>query len=446
MEASSWRRGSMSWTRKLLPLTVALLLVAAACGGDDDGGAQQDGGQEEGGDPIEVASVHVGTEQKNFIKVVEAFTEETGIEANYRSGGDDMAAFLGTQIEGGSPPDVAMIAQPALISQLAGDGSLIELNDDAVAAIDENFAGTWKDIGSVEGTPYALFFKIANKSLWWYNTAVFEQAGVQPPATWDELLQTAETVDASGVPFVAMGGAAGWTLTDWFENIYLRTAGPDMYDQLTNHEIPWTDQSVTEALETWAQLVSNEANIAGGADGALQTEFEESVPQVFSDPPQAATVQGLDAIAGLILGDTEAQEGDFGVFPFPSINDSPPALVAGGDGAVILTDNPSAQRFIEFLATPEAAQVWAELGGFFSANENLDPSAYPDDLSRDIATAIVEAGDEVRFDMSDLVPPEFGGTTGQGLWKLFQDFLKDPSDTSGIQQQLEKAAKQAYGD
>jgi alpha-glucoside transport system substrate-binding protein len=434
----------MSWTRKLLLLTVALLLVATACAGDDDEAAQEDGGQQEGGEPIEVASVHVGAEQESFRAVLDAFTEETGIEASFRSAGDDMAAFLGTQIEGGSPPDVALIAQPALIAQLAGDGSVTELSDEVVAAMDENFSSAWKEIGSVEGTPYALFYKVSNKSAWWYNTTVFEQAGVQPPQTWEELLTTAETVNASGVPFVSMGAAAGWTLTDWFENIYLRTAGADMYDQLTNHEIPWTDPSVTEAFETWGQLVSDDASIAGGADGALQTEFEESVPQVWADPPAAASVEGADFVAGEIPGNVQPVE-DFDVFPFPSINDSPPAVVAGGDGAVVLTDNPSAQRFVEYLATPEAAEVWADLGGFISANQNVDTSAYPDDITRELATAVVEAGDEVRFDMSDLVPPEFGGTTGQGLWKLFQDFLNDPSNASGIQRELEQAAVQAYG-
>ncbi|MFN8048098.1 MAG: hypothetical protein U0P48_05915 [Ancrocorticia sp.] len=54
-----------------------------------------------------------------------------------------------------------------------------------------------------------------------------------------------------------MGADVGWPLTDWFENIYLRTAGPDAYDQLTNHEIPWTDESVTKALEVMAQLWTN---------------------------------------------------------------------------------------------------------------------------------------------------------------------------------------------
>ena len=430
--------------RKFWILLLVVGLVAAACGGDDDD-ADDEGGAE-GGDPIEVAAVWTGTEQERFTAVLDAFTEETGIETSYRSAGDDMAAFLGTQIEGGAPPDVAMIAQPALVDQLAGDGSLQPLGDDAVAALEENYAGAWTEIGSVEGTPYALYFKVANKSTWWYNTAIFEQAGVEPPGDWDALVETAGTVNASGTPFVSMGGADGWTLTDWFENIYIRTAGADMYDQLTNHDIPWTDESVVTALETWAELIGDPANIAGGANGALNTGFEDSVKQVFADPPKAATVYEGDFVAGVISGETGAEaETDFNFFTFPTIDGSAPAVVSGGDGAVVLTDNPSAQRFLEYLATPEASEVWASQGGFISANVNLDPSVYPDEISRSIGEAVVAAGDDVRFDMSDLAPPEFGGTTGQGLWKLFQDFVKNPSDIEGVTNALEKAAQQAYG-
>jgi alpha-glucoside transport system substrate-binding protein len=169
------------------------------------------------------------------------------------------------------------------------------------------------------------------------------------------------------------------------------------------------------------------------------------VTQTFAEPPAAATVYEADFVAGVISGETQAQPGeDFDFFTFPSIDGSAPAVVSAGDGAVVLSDNPSAQRFAEFLTTPEAAEVWAAEGGFISPNENLDTSVYPDQLSREIGEAVVAAGEDVRFDMSDLVPPEFGGTTGQGLWKLFQDFVKNPSDIDGVTQELEAAAKKAY--
>jgi ABC-type glycerol-3-phosphate transport system substrate-binding protein len=433
--------------RKFWILLMVVALVAAACGGDDDdNGDGADDGEAAGGDPIEVTAVWTGTEQERFTAVLDAFTAETGIETSYRSAGDDMAAFLGTQIEGGSPPDVAMIAQPALVEQLVGDGSLQPFNDDVVAAIGENYADAWIDIGSVDGTPYALYFKVANKSTWWYNTAVFDQAGVEPPEDWDGMLEVASTVNASGTPFVSMGGADGWTLTDWFENIYIRTAGADAYDQLTNHEIPWTDESVVTALETWGELVGDPANLAGGTTGALNTGFEDSVKNVFADPAEAGTVYEGDFVAGVISGETGAEaETDFNFFTFPTIDGSAPAVVSGGDGAVVLTDNPSAQRFVEYLASAEASEVWASEGGFISANQNLDSSVYPDAISQSIGEAVVAAGDDVRFDMSDLVPPEFGGTSGQGLWKLFQDFVQNPGDIDGVTKKLEKAAEQAFG-
>ena len=91
------------------------------------------------------------------------------------------------------------------------------------------------------------------------------------------------------MPAYSIGGADGWTLTDLFENIYLRMAGPEKYDQLTDHEIPWTDQSVKDALTEIGKIFGDTENIAGGTSGALQTDFPTSVTQVFSDPPKAAT-------------------------------------------------------------------------------------------------------------------------------------------------------------
>lgn len=437
----------MKVSRRLLLILMALMLVTAACAsGDvgDDEGSDDAGGGGEGGDPVSVAAVWTGGEQESFEAVLEAFTEETGIEASYNSTGDDVGAYLGTQIEGGSPPDVAMLPQPGLLRDLAAEGSLVEANEDVAAELEANFAPVWMDLGSVEGTLYGVYFKAANKSTWWYNTAILEQAGVEPPSDWDEMLETAQTVNSSGTPWVSIGGADGWVLTDWFENIYLRTAGPDMYDQLATHEIPWTDDSVIQALEVFGELVGDGSNIAGGTDGALNTDFPTSVSQVFADPPKAATVYEGDFVAGVISGETEAEAGtDFDFFDFPSIDGSAPAIVGGGDVAVALSDNPSAQELLRFLASPEAAEVWASLGGFTSPNQNLDTSVYPDDLTRRSAEAVASA-ETFRFDLSDLQPAEFGGTVGRGLFLRFQDFLKNPGDPQAIAEALEKDAAKAF--
>jgi len=61
----------------------------------------------------------------------------------------------------------------------------------------------------------------------WFNVAAFENAGIEPPADWDAFLTAADTLKDSGVRAYSIAGADGWTLTDLFENIYLRQAGPE---------------------------------------------------------------------------------------------------------------------------------------------------------------------------------------------------------------------------
>ena len=46
--------------------------------------------------------------------------------------------------------------------------------------------------------------------------------------------------------------------------------------------------------------------------------------------------------------------------------------------------------------------------------------------------------------MSDLQPASFGGTVGQGEFKIFQDFLKNPKNVNGIAASLESSAAKAY--
>ena len=63
---------------------------------------------------------------------------------------------------------------------------------------------------------------------------------------------------------------------------------------------------------------------------------------------------------------------------------------------------------------------------------------------RTTAGAVGEA-EVFRFDLSDLQPSAFGATVGQGLFKLFQDFLANPEDVDGITTQMEEAAAEAFG-
>ncbi|HEX6310537.1 MAG TPA: ABC transporter substrate-binding protein [Acidimicrobiia bacterium] len=416
-------------------VAAALTAAAPAAGG---------GGDDLSGESVEVAAVWTGAEQERFELVLEAFEDETGADVTFTSTGDDISAALEPRISGGDPPDVAMLPQPGLLNDFVERGALQSVEDAAGAAVDENYAPIWRELGSVDGTLYGVWFKAANKSLVWYSTEVFSDAGVRPADDFEGFMENAQTISDFGVAPFSVGGANGWVLTDLFENIYLGQAGPDLYDQLSRHEIPWTDPSVTEALTTMAEVYSDDF-LVGGVEGTLETEFPRSVQNVFAGDPEGAMVIEGDFVGGVITGETDAKVGKQAkVAFFPAIEDAEAPVVTGGDVAVMFTNTEGGQALIEFLASPDAAEVWAEEGGYISPNQNVDSDAYPSKAQRRIADALVSA-QLIRFDLSDLQPSEFGATDAQGMWKLFQDFLANPSDVNGIAQQLEDAAAQAYG-
>lgn len=404
------------------------------------------------GNQVEVAGVWAGEEQDRFRSVLDRFSQETGIKVTFANGSRvseqpdrELANTLEARVEQGCAPDVALLPQPGLLADLARAGHIKPLPSETAKLVGRNYSPAWQQLASFDRELYGVWFKASNKSVIWYRNDAFERVGVQPPRTWAELQKVAGALSASGITPFSIGGADGWTLTDWFENIYLRTAGADMYDKLARHEIPWTDPSVKHALTTLAQVFARPEWLAGGTEGALHADFEASVKNVFSEAPTAAMVYEGDFVANELARSTSPGVGqEAKVFPFPSVEEPHRAAVAlGGDVAVLFDpENDAARSLIRFLATPEAAEPWARLGGFTSPNKKLNPGLYPDEATREAATALANS-ETIRFDLSDLQPAAFGSTPGEGMWKIFQDFLRHPAKVEETAHSLEVARRAA---
>jgi alpha-glucoside transport system substrate-binding protein len=427
-------------------LVAVVLSLAAGCGGSSGGSSSGGGGASTSSVSGSVSFVGIwsGPEQKAFQAVIDAFNQQyPNVHVKYTSAGNNVPTVLSTAVQGGNPPDLADIAQPGLVTEFQQKGALQPI-EFARSEIEQNF-GAGAKLGEINGKLYGLLFKASNKSTVWYNVSAFKNAGVSPPTTWPEFLNVAKTLKASGVPAYSIGGSEGWTLTDLFENIYLRQAGPDKYDELTTHKIKWTDPTVIAALKTMGQVLGDASNIAGGTSGALQTDFATSVNNALvpaGKTPKAAMVIEGDFVPGTATTGAKPVT-DYNVFPFPSINGSPPVTEVSGDEVVMFKDTPASEAFIKYLATPQAAEVWAKRGGFGTLNKKVPLSVYPDTMTRKIAQTLATSTVS-KFDMSDEQPAAFGGTVGQGEWSIFQTFLKNPSNVTGIAQQLESAAAKAY--
>jgi alpha-glucoside transport system substrate-binding protein len=420
----------------------AILVAASAAGGTAPNGSAR----AKISGTVSIISEATGPEQTHFKNVLADFEKlYPDIETKYTSAGRNLTTILSTAVAGGNPPDMALIPQPGYMRELVKKKALKPITF-MKKTIKRDWSSGWLQLGTVNGKLYGLYLKGANKSTIWYNVKLFKNAGVKNPKTFTALLKAAKTLKASGTKAYSIGGGDGWTLTDLFENIYLRQAGPALYDKLATHKIKWTHPSVKAALRSMAKIFSDGSNIAGGTSGALQTVFADSVTQAFGPNPKAAMVLEADFVEGVITGSTNAKPGtDFNFFAWPAIKAGTGSnVVGGGDAVVMFRDKPAIRALMKYFGTARAATVYAKQGGFSSPNKRVKASAYHDPIARRAALALARAK-VFRFDLSDLQPAAFGGTAGQGMWKLFQDLLKDPKDINGISSKLEAAAAKAYG-
>ena len=428
----------------MAPAMIAVL-VLAACGNGEEGDGDGAADVEEGDGSIVVTSLWGGTEEEAFTAVLDAFTEETGIEAEYEANRTDYATVLRTRIQGGNPPDVAIIPGIGTLRSLARDGSLISMADLGIeqADIEGNYAPGILDVGVVDDELYGIMVKLNSKATIFYSPERFADMGVAPAEDWDGLLQLTEDIKAAGSTPLALGAGDSWTLTDWFEVVYLKMHGTEAYDTLFSPEGDWTDPTVQESIDKMLEVLTEE-NVADGIDGSLATLFVDAIGKVFSTSPSAELYYGGGFVGGIATGadvnpDLAGQEGPDGAidwFPFPTIDGNGEGLVTyGGDVMAALVADSDVAAFMEYLTTAEAGTVWAEGGTIISPIVDVDTSVYPTILIQNEAEQVTSA-EAVRFDGSDLLP-------GTDLGAVLQSALRG-EDMGPILEQFQTETAAAW--
>jgi alpha-glucoside transport system substrate-binding protein len=430
---------------RLSAVGVALLMVATACGeaapgtpapGTPDPGEQPTPAP---GGTLNVLSLWGGSEEEAFRAVLDHFQETSGITVNYEGVREDYATVLQARLTAGNPPDIAIIPGIGFLRRFALDGSLIPVQDLGVQTenLGETYPQGFLDAGTVDGTLYALPAKYNSKATVWYRPDLFADAGAEVPTDWQGLLSTTEALrgnpDAHG-----LGAADDWTLTDWFEIIYLNEAGPEAYDRLFGPEGDWTDPSVQSAVDRMLEILT-EQNIAGSIDAALGRGFVDGIAQVFGPSPEAAMYYEGGFVGGiamdqvnpdLVIGET------IDWFPFPRITADADYATFGGDVVGAFTDSDTSRAFMQYIITQEANEVWAGTGAIVSPHRGVGTEAYPNELVVREAEQLANA-DEIRFDGSDLLP---AGISGENLGPTLQRALRGESiDWADFSQRVQAA-------
>lgn len=380
------------------------------------------------GETVEILGQWVEAEGDNFEAVLSDFADRTGIDVVYE-GITDYETVLNVRVEGGNAPDIAQLAQPGLMRAFADEGHLVDLsewiNTDQLEA---DYAEAYLDLAAHDGGTYGVFYKASTKSIVWYPVAAFEEAGYEIPATWDDLVALSDQIvaDGNGNPWcisVEHGDASGWVATDWIEDVLLRTAEPEIYDQWVAHEIPFDHPEVVEAAEIVKDIWFTEDYVYGGNTAINATfvgdtqnpMFEESGPECWMHK-QAAWIPDFWPVDPATEEPLFTPGEDSAFFYFPPIDDPDARPVLGsGDMMVMFDDRPAVRAVMEFLATAEGAKAWIEAGGFISPNSSVPTDWYADYASSEQARILADAT-TLRFDASDTMPADVGqGTFWSGM-------------------------------
>lgn len=392
------------------------------------------------GKKITVYTPWIDSEGDATAKAFESFETCTGATVEHE-GTKDMAAQLPVRVKAGSAPDIAIVAQPGWIKSFVDQGKVIAPSDEAAANVDKYYSQDWKDYASIDGTLWAVPTDASAKSFVWYSPKLFKEKGYEVPKTWDEMLDLTKKIakdnagDQNVKPWAAGiedGGATGWVATDWVEDAVLRFAGGDTYNKWVDHEIPFNDPAIVDALEKVGEILKNNDYVNGGFGDSqsIATTAWQDAGMSLTDGSAYMMRQALfyqSNFEGMDAGIDVSEDGDVWAFPLPGKSETDKAMTGGGDFALAFADRPEVAAFQAWLGSPEYANARAAaLSGWVTANTGLDSSKLKpiDKLAYD---ALTDKNTTFRFDGSDLMPNEVGSGS---FWKqMVAYFAQDKSET-----------------
>ena len=421
----------------------AVALVAAACG--DGGETAADG--DLAGESVTVLGGFTTPADDAFREAVESFEEETGATVDYQ-GTADFEQLIRSRVEGGNAPDIAMIPQPGLLEQFVEQGHARPLDDIVnTEQLQDTLIPGLFEIGTFDDGYYGMPRVVALKSTVWYPPQAFDEAGYEVPGTWQELEELTETIaadsDEGQAPWclgIEASGSTGWVITDWIEDILLRTAGPDDYERWVEGDLAFDSPEVTEAAEIFDELVLTDGHVAGGRGAILGTPYGDAAAPMFQEEPGCYLHRQASFISGFFPDDVVEGE-DVDVFYLPPIEDGWDGNPVNGsaDLAALFTENPAAEELMRYMSDPEWLGAQIDTGFDFSPHQTFPIEEYPSEAQRAQAEYLQEA-DAFAFDASDRMPGHVGAGS---FWTQMVAWINDEVTLDEALQNIEESRDDA---
>ena len=427
----------MASQRRLATMAAVLTisLLAAACGDDKESSDSGSGDKPFDGKTVTILSSIRDVEAERLESAWAAFEAETGIDIKHE-GSATFEDDIKLRVDGGDSPDLAFVPQPGLLATLVGGGKVVPLTN-LQADVEANDIAGWVGFGSVDGKFYAPPFGANIKSLVWYGPTAFKDAGYEIPTTWQAMIDLSQKiVDDGGTPWCVgaeSGGATGWVLTDWVEDVVLRTAGAETYDKWVAHEIPFNDPAIVAAVDAVGDIIKNDDFVLDGAQSIPSTSFQEAGLPLLDGGcfmHRQASFYGNQFPEGT----TKGPDGQVNAFYLPTVNaDDPKVMLGGGELITAFSDAPEVEAVAKYLTSAEYADARLALGNWLSPNKKANIALVTDPLEQTFAS-LLASSDVFRFDGSDLMPGPVGAGT---FWSEMVEWVVGNATTDEALQAIE---------
>jgi raffinose/stachyose/melibiose transport system substrate-binding protein len=416
----------------VLAAAAAVLLTACTGGAPESSGADGEGG---GTLRYLIEQLEDAESLSRFEDHLADFTEESGIEVEVEQLDiDTMRTVLQTQLRSAEGPDVFNWGSgPGIGGALAEAGLLYDLTD----AYEENGWEVYdfaKERVTYDGKVYGIPGEMETVGLY-YNAQVFEDLGIDPPTTLDELREVCETLRGEGLVPMAFGDADGWPGGHLLSMALSSAVGAEGMEALLAGEQSWDSPEVVDALTFW-----QEANENGWLPESPTSVDYDTMTSLYISGEAAMIPTGSWFINDLAI------DADFesAYVPFPSEDGE--GVFAGGLGSgpfvAANTDNPEgAIQLLDFLASEEHGQWTVE-------NLQTIPPRPVDTEGLDVdpllaqvldqVSALSEGGGELGYNIDVLMPDQFNVAMEDGV----QAVLTGQSTPEEVAASLQAAAEQ----
>jgi raffinose/stachyose/melibiose transport system substrate-binding protein len=303
-------------------------------------------------------------------------------------------AGLITMLKSNDPPDIYFQWGGALVARDAEEGFSADLTDvlNETGWIDTFVEAAWSpSAGTVhEGRIHLIPYGLDVTTAIWYNQDIFEEFGLDEPATWAEFVELADTLQQNGVTPFIFGNNELWTLGNWAGHLTARMVSPETFDAAFRLQEPFSQPSFVQAFELLEQMRGVNA-------------FNPDMPGLGADPAMIGFFQGAAAMhpigSWLVSEATDNAPEDFryGVFNTPPIAGGagePTSVIGLSTGFEVSASTEhfdEAIAFLQFFTSLENQVAWAEAGTFSPVVGAMD-AANLDPHTKELAALFDSAG------------------------------------------------------